>query len=268
MAYRNPKTPTRTPRSRCWQQTLSPAPCVCAVFVFSKTSNPPLFPRTRRITTGEQVDDETGLQFLRVRYYDPQVGRFLALDPASGATSFPLTWNLYVYAYSNPARWIDPLGLWGMSPRTQVGASGGILGGVSVSGGVGPELEFPSWNPLDWKLGVGVGAGGKVSGRAHAELSGKLGVSVYIWDRWAPIPTVSDNQYVKTCAGVSGSGVAGLGGGGSIAACTGKGKTGVQGSVSLRGGVGSGPKGFVGQSVGKSWAWSLRDIGNKIGRRF
>lgn len=36
MACRNPKTSTRTPRSRCWQHTLSPAPFVCAVSVSSQ----------------------------------------------------------------------------------------------------------------------------------------------------------------------------------------------------------------------------------------
>ena len=53
MACRNPKTSTQTPRSRCWQPALSPAPCACAVSVSSKIGKPPLFPRTRRVMTGE-----------------------------------------------------------------------------------------------------------------------------------------------------------------------------------------------------------------------
>jgi RHS repeat-associated protein len=30
---------------------------------------------------GEQLDGSTGLQYLRARYYDPEVGRFMSRDP-------------------------------------------------------------------------------------------------------------------------------------------------------------------------------------------
>jgi RHS repeat-associated protein len=51
---------------------------------------------------GEQRDEESGLDYLRARYYDPETGRFLSLDPlASG----------YVYANNNPVNLVDPSGL-------------------------------------------------------------------------------------------------------------------------------------------------------------
>jgi RHS repeat-associated protein len=54
--------------------------------------------------TGEQEDGETGLYFLRARYYDPETGRFLARDP--------LEFNQrYAYAGNNPATMVDPSGL-------------------------------------------------------------------------------------------------------------------------------------------------------------
>ncbi len=34
--------------------------------------------------TGEQRDCETGLYYLRARYYDPAIGRFLTQDPLTG----------------------------------------------------------------------------------------------------------------------------------------------------------------------------------------
>jgi uncharacterized protein RhaS with RHS repeats len=34
--------------------------------------------------TGEQVDGATGLQYLRARYYDPAIGRFLSRDSLEG----------------------------------------------------------------------------------------------------------------------------------------------------------------------------------------
>jgi RHS repeat-associated protein len=60
---------------------------------------------------GEQVDGSTGLQYLRARYYDPEVGRFLSLDPFSGSLIFPSTQHGYVYGSNSPVFLADPLGL-------------------------------------------------------------------------------------------------------------------------------------------------------------
>jgi len=54
---------------------------------------------------GEYRDDETGLYYLRARYYDPLIGRMISEDPARSGL------NWYVYCLGNPVRFIDPLGL-------------------------------------------------------------------------------------------------------------------------------------------------------------
>ncbi|MBM3150085.1 MAG: RHS repeat-associated core domain-containing protein, partial [Chloroflexi bacterium] len=54
--------------------------------------------------TGQQVDDETGLIYLRARYYDPAIGRFLTRDPLGDIE------GLYQYAGNNPVNQIDPQG--------------------------------------------------------------------------------------------------------------------------------------------------------------
>jgi RHS repeat-associated protein len=56
--------------------------------------------------TGEQRDDESGYDFLRARYYDPGVGRFLGRDAARQGN------NYYWYAAGNPLSITDPSGLW------------------------------------------------------------------------------------------------------------------------------------------------------------
>jgi RHS repeat-associated protein len=54
---------------------------------------------------GQYYDNETGLHYNRFRYYDPDIGRFVSIDPIGlfGGT------NLYQYS-PNPVSWVDPLG--------------------------------------------------------------------------------------------------------------------------------------------------------------
>ncbi len=59
----------------------------------------------------EALDPQTGLYYLRARYYDPTVGRFISRDPLAGSIDVPMSRNRYVYALSNPVRYTDTLGL-------------------------------------------------------------------------------------------------------------------------------------------------------------
>ena len=54
---------------------------------------------------GEYYDTETGNIYLRARYYDPSIGRFISLDPIKDGT------NWYVYCSNNPVAFVDPSGL-------------------------------------------------------------------------------------------------------------------------------------------------------------
>ncbi len=57
---------------------------------------------------GEYLDAETGLIYLRARYYDPSIGRFIGEDPIKDGT------NWYVYCSNNPIAFVDPSGLFGI----------------------------------------------------------------------------------------------------------------------------------------------------------
>ncbi|MEK6815128.1 MAG: RHS repeat-associated core domain-containing protein, partial [Nitrospirota bacterium] len=63
-----------------------------------------------RLFTGKERDVETGLYDFGARYYDPEVGRFLTEDPYQGDPFTPPSLHRYLYAYGNPARYIDPTG--------------------------------------------------------------------------------------------------------------------------------------------------------------
>ena len=59
---------------------------------------------------GEFYDAETGLYYLRARYYDPYIGRFISEDSYWGEDNNPLSLNLYTYAHNDPLKYIDPTG--------------------------------------------------------------------------------------------------------------------------------------------------------------
>ena len=66
----------------------------------SDVNNPYLF-------TGRRYDPETDNYYYRARYYDPNMGRFLEIDPVGYIDSM----NLYTYVLNNPIILIDPMGL-------------------------------------------------------------------------------------------------------------------------------------------------------------
>jgi len=51
-----------------------------------------------------------GLVYLRARYYDPDLGRFVSKDPVLGSLGIPQTLNRYAYVVNNPLKYTDPTG--------------------------------------------------------------------------------------------------------------------------------------------------------------
>jgi RHS repeat-associated protein len=75
----------------------------------------------RQQFTGQQRDNESGLDYFGARYYDSTLGRFTSSDPLgfwmlekkkrSEFSTNPQRWNKYVYVLNNPFRYTDPNGL-------------------------------------------------------------------------------------------------------------------------------------------------------------
>ena len=59
---------------------------------------------------GEYYDSESGTIYLRARYYDPTIGRFISRDSVTGENTDPLSLNLYTYCHNNPILGVDPSG--------------------------------------------------------------------------------------------------------------------------------------------------------------
>ncbi|MCX6023099.1 MAG: hypothetical protein NTZ05_15490 [Chloroflexi bacterium] len=77
---------------------------------FGALRNTPSGATNDRRYTGEQHDAESGYTFLRARYYDPALGRFISKDPFPGVQQDPQTLNGYIYVGNNPLVRTDPSG--------------------------------------------------------------------------------------------------------------------------------------------------------------
>ena len=53
---------------------------------------------------GHKQDDESGLVYMRARYYEPSSGRFVSEDPAKHG------WNWFAYCGNNPINYVDQAG--------------------------------------------------------------------------------------------------------------------------------------------------------------
>ncbi|MFY2763923.1 RHS repeat domain-containing protein [Arenimonas sp. MALMAid1274] len=60
--------------------------------------------------TGHVMDAGTGLTYMQQRYYDPEIGRFLSVDPVTASSVNGGNFNRYWYANNNPYKFSDPDG--------------------------------------------------------------------------------------------------------------------------------------------------------------
>ncbi|MDM5281759.1 RHS repeat-associated core domain-containing protein [Paenibacillus silvae] len=68
------------------------------------------------------MTDTNGLYYMRARYYDPKLKRFLNRDVIRGEIQDGQTFNRYAYVNGNPVSYIDPLGLM----KCETGGTGNV----------------------------------------------------------------------------------------------------------------------------------------------
>ena len=82
--------------------------------------------------TGHVMDAASGLTYMQQRYYDPQLGVFLSVDPVTAYEKPMTNFNRYAYARNNPYRFTDPDGRDSVGEMIDSGAAG--CGAVSCAG--------------------------------------------------------------------------------------------------------------------------------------
>ncbi len=145
----------------------------------------------RFMFTGREFDKDTGLYYYRARYYNPEIGRFLQIDPIGYANGI----NWYMYCGNNPLIYVDPFGLdwfdsfanfWaGAADSLSFGATGAVRKVVGVDKAV--DRHSTSYVVGEWtEVGIEVVAtagsatmkyAAKKAAREAAEAAGKATIS-------------------------------------------------------------------------------------------
>ncbi len=96
--------------------------------------------------TGKFEEPDLGIQNFGARWYDPRIGRFLAIDPAGFDPQNPQSFNRYAYGNNNPYGFVDPDG---RAPKVpyQLNYDLGIGGGGGGSYGMGYGRTSPAQAP-------------------------------------------------------------------------------------------------------------------------
>ena len=101
-----------------------------------------------------EARDDTGLDYLRARYYDSQGGTFLSEDSYPGEDTDPLSQNRYSYVQNNPVNYTDPSGHfwnsikkgWNYVKKTASNAWNGVKRVVSNTWNGVKSVASKAWN--------------------------------------------------------------------------------------------------------------------------
>lgn len=136
---------------------------------------------------GQYLDSETGLYYLRARYYDPTTDQLITRDPLFGSTQQP-----YSYVGDNPPNGVDPRGLYTspiVRPRCSFGQVVAVAPtfGIDVPGGPEQPTLFDPRSQWDPTVTGNCGQSQVRIAPAMGAASGTASVSVWLNSFGGPI---------------------------------------------------------------------------------
>lgn len=167
--------------------------------------------------TGGQ-HDPTGSVYLTARHYQPEIGRFLSVDPVRPGAPGVAGYNPYSYVGSNPTTWTDPTGqtsfieyISTLRPTDPV-----VVAGVGVAimlvmrqlmleclntGACVPNWPTPGWPGTGGGTGAGTGAGTAAGGTAGA--AGIVELARQYQDKVAGLTEAAAKAAATACLGTA-----------------------------------------------------------------
>jgi RHS repeat-associated protein len=147
------------------------------------------------------MTEPNGLNYMRARYYDPSVGRFISEDPLGFGGGDV---NLMAYVGNQPINGIYPQGLWTISAGVNLS---GYLGAVGGGGGTSLNFGFSKDSGFSASL-TGTFGGGPSTG-----VGGGLGITLAVTNATSVNNLLGNSLEVSRSvgSGISLTGVAGNG---------------------------------------------------------
>ncbi len=96
--------------------------------------------------TGKFEEPDLGINDFGARWYDPRIGRFLAIDPVGFSPDNPQSFNRYAYANNNPYGFVDPDGRRSVirGDRIEIQSEDKTVPALSLPNNVGAQGLSPS----------------------------------------------------------------------------------------------------------------------------
>ena len=129
--------------------------------------------------TGKLEESRSGIQYFGARWYEPEIGRFLSVDPVQFREDNIFSFNRYAYANNNPYKYIDPDGRVPVIVTAIVGAvSGAVSGGLGAAATGGGDLSIAVGAGVGALVGGVVGSVSPVSAAVAGRVAGVFGARI------------------------------------------------------------------------------------------
>ena len=137
------------------------------------------------------ASDDNGLYYMRARYYNVSIKRFINQDIVTGNFAESQSLNRYAYVEGNPVSYLDPFGLEkidtsGLNGTFESGVQGNIGTGIfTIYGQVGQAKDFRGNKDILITLGFGVGPSIGVSGGIFRSITNAPSIKELLGDGYS-----------------------------------------------------------------------------------